>query len=181
MMSNITKTTAITNSKQSLGSAKVGVDDLTAVNVGVGLPKINSKANHLAAIDDDYAEEDYDERMPSKPKGVSNVSDEEVESGKALNLQSKSRSREQIEVMNNKSSSVGADGRQRKAGNRKGQVLPQVSSRSRQSFEEGAIPTAGAEAYSNAGDGRESRHRGVSGLQQSPSVISLHDQSKASI
>ena len=69
MMSNITKTTAITNSKQSLGSAKVGVDDLTGV--GVGLPKINSKANHLAAIDDDYAEEDYDERMPSKPKGVS--------------------------------------------------------------------------------------------------------------
>ena len=43
------------------------------------------------------------------------------------------------------------------------------------------IPTGGAEAYSNAGDGRESRHRGISGLNQSPSVISLHDQSKASI
>ena len=60
MISNITKTTAITNSKQSLNSSKVGVDD---INPNVALPKIGGKKNHLAAIDDDY-EEDYEDRVP---------------------------------------------------------------------------------------------------------------------
>jgi len=72
MINNITKTTAITNSKQSINS-KVGVDDL---NVNVGLPKIAGKPKHLASIDDDY-EEDFDDRMPSKPKGVHRMSSED--------------------------------------------------------------------------------------------------------
>lgn len=75
MINNITKTTAITNSKQSLNS-KVGVEDL---NVNVALPKIsngNTNKKRLAAIDDDY-EEDYDERMPTKPKGVNRASSED--------------------------------------------------------------------------------------------------------
>ena len=59
MVSNITKTTAITNSKQSMNS-KVGVDD---INVNVGLPKINNNKKHLASIDDDY-EEEYDDQIP---------------------------------------------------------------------------------------------------------------------
>jgi hypothetical protein len=59
MVSNITKTTAITNSKQSMNS-KVGVDD---INVNVGLPKINNNKKHLASIDDDY-EEEYDDHIP---------------------------------------------------------------------------------------------------------------------
>jgi hypothetical protein len=66
MISNITKTTAITTSKQSISSTKVGVDD---INVNVGLPKINSKKKHLASIDDDY-EEDYEDRVPQKPKNI---------------------------------------------------------------------------------------------------------------
>lgn len=75
MISNITKTTAITNSKQSLG--KADVDD---INVNVGLPKIaNGKGAHLAAIDDDY-DEDYDERMPSKPKNIRRTPTEDGDS-----------------------------------------------------------------------------------------------------
>ena len=67
MISNITKTTAITTSKASLGSnGKPGVDD---INVSVGLPNIKGNKNHLASIDDDY-EEDYEERVPSKPKNL---------------------------------------------------------------------------------------------------------------
>jgi len=74
MVNNITKTTAITNSKQSIGS-KVGVDD---ISVNVGLPKINNKKKHLASIDDDY-EEEYDDRIPQKPQGMHrNTSDEEL-------------------------------------------------------------------------------------------------------
>ncbi len=72
MVSNITKTTAITNSKQSLNSNKVGVDD---INVNVGLPKINKK-KHLASIDDDY-EEAYDDHIPQKPKGVRRTASDE--------------------------------------------------------------------------------------------------------
>mmetsp|Transcript_25549 Transcript_25549/g.31905 ORF Transcript_25549/g.31905 Transcript_25549/m.31905 type:complete len:91 (+) Transcript_25549:86-358(+) len=90
MLSNITKTTAITNSKQSPNS-KVGIDELS--NVNVGLPKIKSKQKQLASIDDDY-EEEYDERMPSKPKGVSQASDEEVGSDKALQRNDRSRSKD---------------------------------------------------------------------------------------
>jgi len=69
MISNITKTTNITNSKQSINSSKPGVEE---INVSVGLPKIGTNVKtkkHLAAIDDDY-EEDYEERVPSKPKNV---------------------------------------------------------------------------------------------------------------
>ena len=58
-INNITKTTAVT-SKQS----KIGVDDLS---VNVGLPKINSRKNQLASIDDDY-EEDVEDRVPQKPR-----------------------------------------------------------------------------------------------------------------
>ena len=47
-------------SKQS----KIGVDDLS---VNVGLPKINSRKNQLASIDDDY-EEDVEDRVPQKPR-----------------------------------------------------------------------------------------------------------------
>ena len=71
-INNITKTTAITNSKASINS-KPGVDD---INVNVGLPKINSKKNHLASIDDDY-EEEYDERVPAKPKNMRRATPEE--------------------------------------------------------------------------------------------------------
>lgn len=68
MNSNITKTTAITNSKVSLQSNTK--NDVDEINVNVGLPKItNVKTSHLAAIDDDY-DEDYDERMPTKPKNI---------------------------------------------------------------------------------------------------------------
>ena len=75
MVSNITKTTAITNSKQSLNSNKVGVDD---INVNVGLPKINNKKKHLASIDDDY-EEEYDDHIPQTPHGIRRTaSDEDI-------------------------------------------------------------------------------------------------------
>jgi len=58
-------------------------------------------------------------------------------------------------------------------------MLPQVSSRSRKSLEE---IVAVADAYSNVGEGRESRQKKTAvGLQQSPSVISLLDQSKGSV
>ena len=61
---NVTKTTAISNSKRSINSRPGGVDEL---NVNVNLPKIsNNKVtnkNHLASIDDDH-EDDYDERVP---------------------------------------------------------------------------------------------------------------------
>lgn len=78
MSSNITKTTAITASKQSLQSnIKGDVDD---INVNVGLPKIaNVKSSHLAAIDDDY-DEDYDERMPTKPKNIRRTPTDDGES-----------------------------------------------------------------------------------------------------
>ena len=82
VISNITKTTAITNTKSTHGS-KVGVDD---INVNVNLPKINSKKNHLAAIDDDY-EEDYDERVPQKPK---NIRKTPTEDNNEFNLQNHS-------------------------------------------------------------------------------------------
>ena len=61
----ITKTTAISNSKRSINS-KTGVDD---INVNVNLPKIKSKKSHLASIDDDH-EDDYDDRVPQKPKNM---------------------------------------------------------------------------------------------------------------
>jgi len=88
MISNITKTTNITTSKQSINSNKPGVDD---INVSVGLPKIGSnvKTNkHLAAIDDDY-EEDYDERVPQKPKNLRarDTSEEEQERSLQINAQ----------------------------------------------------------------------------------------------
>ena len=82
VINNITKTTAITNSKASINS-KVGVDD---INVNVGLPKINSKKNHLASIDDDH-EEEYDDRMPSKPKNLRRMpTDEELDVNLANSL-----------------------------------------------------------------------------------------------
>ena len=56
---NVTKTTAISNSKRSLNS-RPGVDD---INVNVALPKIKGNRNHLASIDDDH-EDDYDDRVP---------------------------------------------------------------------------------------------------------------------
>ena len=56
---NITKTTAISNSKRSIGS-RPGVDD---INVNVALPKIKGNKSHLASIDDDH-EDDYDDRVP---------------------------------------------------------------------------------------------------------------------
>ena len=56
---NITKTTAISNSKRSIGS-RPGVDD---INVNVALPKIKGNKSNLASIDDDH-EEDYDDRVP---------------------------------------------------------------------------------------------------------------------
>lgn len=61
-VNNITKTTAITTTKQSVVSKNIESND-----VNVSLPNIKggggSKKNSLAAIDDDY-EEDYDERVP---------------------------------------------------------------------------------------------------------------------
>ena len=86
MISNITKTTAITTSKASLGSnGKPGVDD---INVNVGLPKINSNKNHLASIDDDY-EEDYDE--PQKPKNMRRTP---TDSGADINLKAVNKQRD---------------------------------------------------------------------------------------
>ena len=64
-LSSNTKTTAITNSKRSINS-KPGVDD---INVNVNLPKIKGNKSHLASIDDDH-EEDYDDRVPQKPRNV---------------------------------------------------------------------------------------------------------------
>jgi len=67
---------------QSIHSNKNGMDDIT---VNVGLPKIeNAKNKHLAAIDDDY-EEDYDERVPQKPKNLTRKDTEEIEQIKAIN------------------------------------------------------------------------------------------------
>lgn len=66
MNNNITKTTAITNSKKSLNSRSNNVDD---VNMNVNLPKIKGNKNHLASIDDDH-EDDYDDRVPQKPRNV---------------------------------------------------------------------------------------------------------------
>lgn len=74
MINNITKTTAITNSKQSNSNSKIGVDD---INVNVGLPKINRQKNNLASIDDDY-EEEYDERVPQKPKNIRRTPEEDL-------------------------------------------------------------------------------------------------------
>ena len=64
---NVTKTTAISNSKRSINSRPGGVDE---INVNVNLPKIKGgNKNHLASIDDDH-EDDYDERVPQKPRNV---------------------------------------------------------------------------------------------------------------
>ena len=71
--SNVTKTTASTNAKQSIQSRagnNSSTEDINVRQVNVGLPKINSKKNQLAAIDDDDYEDDYDERMPTKPKNI---------------------------------------------------------------------------------------------------------------
>ena len=77
MINNITKTTAITtkqgSNSNSNSNTKIGVDE---INVNVGLPKINSKKNHLASIDDDY-EEETDERVPQKPKNLRRTPEEE--------------------------------------------------------------------------------------------------------
>lgn len=82
MNSNSTKATNISNSIQSIQSNKNGLDD---INVSVGLPKIeNAKNKHLAAIDDDY-EEDYDERVPQKPKNLTRKDAEEIDQNKASN------------------------------------------------------------------------------------------------
>ena len=99
MLNNITKTTAITNSKASIGS-KVGVED---INLNVNLPKIkNQKGKHLQSIDDDY-EEDYDERVPQKPKNIRRTpTDEGIEvksSIKHLNVQ-QSNSQERAQSNN---------------------------------------------------------------------------------
>ena len=69
---NVTKTTASTNAKQSMQRAgnNSSAEDINVRQVNVGLPKINSKKNQLAAIDDDDYEDDYDERMPAKPKNI---------------------------------------------------------------------------------------------------------------
>lgn len=74
MSTNVTKTTALTNSKRSINS-KPGVDD---INVNVNLPKIKVNKNHLASIDDDHAE-DHDDKVPQKPRNVrlETASDEE--------------------------------------------------------------------------------------------------------
>ena len=64
---SITKTTAITNSKRSINSGP-GVSDINT-NVNVNLPKIKGNRKYLASIDDDN-EEDYDDRVPQKPRNV---------------------------------------------------------------------------------------------------------------
>lgn len=60
--------------------------------------------------------------------------------------------------------------------------MPQVSNRSRKSLEEGGgVGVSGLDAYSSGeqhSNTRDSRQMKISGLHQSPSVISLHDQSK---
>ena len=148
--------------------------------MSVGLPKITSKSKRLASIDDDY-EEQFEDRMPSKPHGVSSMeSGDDSRSAKIIDHNSRSRSREQLEIA--KTNSVGVvehrSRHRQQVGSRKSNMLPQVSNRSRQSFEE--VSPGDNAAYSNA-EGRDSRNAKGHGLNSSPSVISLHDQSKASI
>lgn len=73
-ISNITKTTAITTSKQSSHSR----NDINDVSVNIGLPKINSKPGPLESIEDSKLEDNasYYENIPQKPKGVRLSSDE---------------------------------------------------------------------------------------------------------
>jgi len=171
MISNITKTTAITNSKQSL---KADVDD---INVNVGLPKIgNVKTSHLAAIDDDN-DEDYDERMPTKPKNIRRTPTEDGDSQANLNGsiqridKQRSRERDNPSTGQGKSSSLGpgpsstgkhtiGENSRRAQQNKHGSMLPQVSSRSRISLEE-LHGNPNGDAYSS---GEQNRQLKVSGL-----------------
>ena len=91
----------------------MSIDELTHVNVG--LPKIHGNSKQLASINDDY-EEEYEDRVPSKPHGVANVDGEEVINAKLLERGSRGRSRDQVEVIS-KSGSVGpAEHRSRQRG-----------------------------------------------------------------
>ena len=71
-MSNITKTTAITTSKQSSHSRA----DINDLNVNVGLPKIGSNNGQLESIVDSRLEDSYKDAVPQKPKGMRLPSEE---------------------------------------------------------------------------------------------------------
>ena len=110
-INNITKTTAITNSKQSIQSgSKLGVDDLTSANVA--LPNIKgSKKNRLAAVDDD--EEEYDDRVPQKPKNLRRTPTEDGSDGANVGSNVRHRRGDHVSATpgahnNGKSSSIGA-------------------------------------------------------------------------
>jgi len=51
------------------------LDDLTQVNVG--LPMIQGNKSKLAAIDDDNEDDEFEDRMPRKPRGVTGLSSED--------------------------------------------------------------------------------------------------------
>ena len=160
----VTRTTAITNS-QSMVNVHDGANNLN--NVNVNLPQIGSSANHininnngsiganrnhLASVDDDYADDEYDERVPRKPKNLKHISD----------------------ATRNRASNEGSHNR---AGKHSVSGLPhQVSGRSRRSLED----VTGSSAYGGGAggvsmephDGRKGIRNG-SGLHQSPSVVSL--------
>lgn len=98
VMNNITKTTAITTTKQSVASKNIEND------VNISLPNIKGKKSNLASIDDDY-EEDYDERVPQKPKNMRRSPTHEDLEGAQSSISPKRQGRGSVDQ--HKSSSTG--------------------------------------------------------------------------
>ena len=165
-----TKTSVITLSSNKLS------------NLDVNLPIISNK-NRLASIDDDN-NDDYEERVPTKPK-IHKASSDEDESSLQRVYKSKISEGSQPPGRSNSvstlSQSKGASGAElaqiqpRKQKVSPGNLLPQVSNSSRKSLEEGAD-----EVYLNShvdGGRINNSNQRASALSQSPSLNSLPEQS----